>query len=194
MSGTLPRGDRRGFSLVELLQVLVIFSIVMAMVFGLFIQVKRMIERREAYHRLLERTRGALRLVEGAVGNARGWCGGDTLGITILDREDEFKTIRWDPRDSQLTVGDGGPAAGNGRVVRFAIRYRPRSDSAALLPEDELFEALDGDGSGALEGGELARARTAEIVLRLSDRGRAAEMSAVVRLPRPVADTTVPRW
>jgi hypothetical protein len=175
--------------LIELLQVLVIFSIVMAIVFGLFIQIKKMIERREAYHSLLDRTGSTLRQIEHLIVNAQGWCGGDSLGITVLDRDENYRTIKWQIADSQLTV-DGAPVLpGNVKTIRFHLQYRPRADSAGLLPENEWWDWLDSDRSGALEGGELKRTTMVGIELGIRSRNQTAQMKAVLSLPRPIVDT-----
>jgi prepilin-type N-terminal cleavage/methylation domain-containing protein len=188
-----PGRRQCGYSLIELLQVLVIFSIVMAIVFGLFLQIKHTIERREALNTLQDQASAGLHQMEGTITKAAGWVAGDTAGIILKDREDRTRTIRWMEQDSQVTIDGARLFPAPLRVPRFSLHFMPRADSAVMIREEDMFLTLDSDRNGMLEGGELAGARMVEIRLTISLRQQRIELRSMVTLPKPIADTVAER-
>lgn len=180
----------RGYSLIELMQALVIFSIVMVIVFGLFVQVSNTLQKREFRQQLLDESNGALNYLIDGISNAAGWISGDTAGITIIDRSGLAIALNWNQNDSMIHYGDKILPAKGIKVPAFKLFYMPPNDSLSLYPKEEWFDELDFDRNGVLEGTEIKRASTMEISFQTSTKGQNIKLKSSVRLPKPVVDTT----
>jgi prepilin-type N-terminal cleavage/methylation domain-containing protein len=179
-----------GYSLIELMQALVIFSIVMTIVFGLFIQVSKALQKRESRQQLLDESNNALNYLAGSISNSSGWISGDTTGITIIARSGMPVKINWDQRDSVIYYGDKLLLAKGIKVPTVKMLYLPSNASLYLYSKEEWFEELDFDRNGILEGPEIKRASTVEISFQTSTKGQNIKLKSTVRLPKSVADTT----
>lgn len=179
-----------GYSLIELMQALVIFSIVMVIVFGLFIQVSKTLQKREFRQQLLDESNNALNYLAGSISNSSGWISGDTTGITIIDKSGMPVKINWNQKDSMIYYEDKLLIAKGIKVPTFKMLYLPSNDSLYMYPKEEWFEELDFDRNGILEGQEIKRASTLEISFQTSTKGQNIKLKSTVRLPKPVADTT----
>lgn len=175
-----------GFSLIELLQTLVIFSIVMGIIFTLFVQVKRQMEGREGRRKLEERTAGLAESVRSRIERSAGWTRGDSLGLTLVDRAGDAVEVRWMEKDSSLLMGTDKRPAMPVRLYRAKFTYLSRPP--ALGETAQASDGPDLDGNGAIEGEELRNARLVEIRLRTMALGRKTEISATARLPEPIIE------
>jgi len=181
---------RSGFSLIELMQALVIFSIVMAIVFGLFVQVSRTLQKREARQQFLDESNNAMNSMVDKISNSAGWISGDTLSIKLLGKNGLMARLYWNPKDSLLYCDDKVLMDKGIRVSKFGFIYLPSSDSMQSRSKEEWFDELDNDGNGILEAMELNRASNVEITLNSSIQGQGVHLKSAVRLPKPVTDTT----
>lgn len=175
-----------GFSLIELLQALVIFSIVIAVVFSLFIQVRRQLARRERQRTLSDQTGELLDKAGKTIAGAGGWIRGDNAGIYLIGRSGDTIYVRRPAGDSVLIIGRDTLPRKPARLIGFKLTYLSRN--LPLGGEDPEPEDPDQDGNGIIEGLEMKDARIVVINARTMLLERRAELSAAVRLPEPVFD------
>lgn len=181
---------RSGFSLIELIQALVIFSIVMAIVFGLFVQVSRTLQKREARQQFLDEANSAMNSMADKISNSAGWIGGDTLSIRLLGKNGLMSRLYWNPKDSLVYCDDKVLMDKGIKVSKFGFTYLPPNDSMQFHLKEEWFNEMDNDGNGILEAMELNGASNVEITLNSSILGQGVHLKSAVRLPKPVIDTT----
>jgi len=187
--GLLTAQNGRGFTLIELMQSLVIFSIVLAIVFGLFIQIRKVLQRRSDYQLLLDRSSGMLNTMATAIRQSRYWVQGDSTGISVIGRDEEPASYQWRDVDSTLARNGKILHAQDLKVVRFKLAYAAPGDPRCPSDPDDWFRTIDTDASSSLEGDELRNATTLGIVLQTWSRGRTLELTATVPLSKPLTDT-----
>ncbi len=180
----------RGYSLIELMQALVIFSIVMVIVFGIFIQVSKTLQKREFRQQLLDESTNALNYLVDGISNSAGWISGDTTGITIVDKSGLPVRLSWNQRDSVIYYGDRPLPAKGIKVPVFKMLFLPSNDSLYLYPKEEWFDEFDFDRNGILEGTEIKRASNIEISFQTTAQKQNIRLKSSVRLPKPIIDTT----
>lgn len=180
-----------GFSLIELLQVLVIFSIVLGIIFTLFIQVKKQIEGRDSKRRLEEQTASLAESVRSRIERSAGWIGGDSLGMKLVDRAGDTVELRWIEKDSVLLMGSDKRPSMPVRLYQAKFTYLSRPPALGEKVPDS--DDADLDGNGVIEGDELRRARLVEIKLKTAALGRKNEISSTARLPEPIIEGGVQR-
>ncbi|MDI6741059.1 MAG: type II secretion system protein [Candidatus Edwardsbacteria bacterium] len=177
----------KGFSLIELLVSITILGIVMATVFGLFVQITNRIRQRETRQEALTQAERVSDLIAAKISNARGWISGDTLGILLLDGNLDTLRVRWNA-DSGRIYFNATPIDTSGCVTRFRLQYSPKGDTADATPREQWFEELDHDRDGRLEAGELARTSMVLVDIRLKRISQEMSAQKLVRLPKPVID------
>jgi prepilin-type N-terminal cleavage/methylation domain-containing protein len=181
--------NRSGFSLIELIQALVIFSVVMAIVFGLFVQVSRTLQKREARQQLLDEVNSVMNFMAERISNSSGWISGDTLSIRLIGKNGLIARLYWNPKDSLIYYGEKPLSDKGTKVTKCGLTYLPPNDSLQLCSKEEWFDELDSDRNGTLELMELKRASNIEISLITLAKDQQVFLKSTVRLPRPVADT-----
>ncbi|MBI5805540.1 prepilin-type N-terminal cleavage/methylation domain-containing protein [candidate division TA06 bacterium] len=181
---------QKGFSLIELMQTLVIFSLVMAMVFGLFVKIKRTMDQRERRYELFNASQKMAAEVESALKNASGWSWGKPNGICFTGSDDDTVKIVWQARDSMLYWNDKKCFEGNARVTGFQLSFAPGPDSLGLYTAREWFEELDDDRSGVLWGRELNRVKWIKLEMTVAKDAQQFKVERDFRAPPPLIDNT----
>ena len=186
----IMRSWQKGFSLTELMQTLVIFSLVMAMVLGLFVRIKRTMEQRERRHELFNAAQKMSGDIESAIKNATGWSWGKPNGICFTGSDDGTVRIVWQVKDSMLYWNDKICFDGGGRVTDCLFSFAPSPDSIDLRTAPEWFEGLDEDRNGVLWGREMNRAKWLKLEMTVTKGGQQFKVEAGLRLPVPLIDDT----
>ena len=115
--------------MIELMQALVIFSIVIVIVFGLFIQVSKTLQKREFRQQLLDESNRVLNILVDGISNSSGWISGDTSGITIIERNGLPVKLGWNLNDIMIYYDDMPLQAKGVKVPVFKLLYLPSGDS-----------------------------------------------------------------
>lgn len=186
----MMRSRQKGFSLIELIQTLVIFSLVMAVVFGLFVRIKRTMDQRERRHELFNAAQEMAGEIESALKNAAGWSWGKPNGISFTGSDDDTVKIVWQIKDSMLYWNGKKCLDGGARVTDCLFSFAPGPDSLGLHTAREWFEELDDNRSGALWCRELDRAKWLKIEMTVVKGVQQFRVERDFRLPPPLIENT----
>lgn len=181
---------QKGFSLIELMQALVIFSLVMAIVFSLFVKIKRTMDQRERRHELFNVSQKMAGEIESALKNASGWSWGKPTGICFTGSDDDTVKIVWQAGDSMLYWNDKKCFDGNARITGFSLSFAPSPDSLGLYDSQEWFEELDDDRSSVLWASELNRVKWIKLEMTVAKGAQQFKVERDFRLPPPSVENT----
>jgi len=172
------------------MQTLVIFSLVMAVVFGLFVRIKRTMDQRERRHELFNAAQKMSGEIESALKNAAGWSWGKPNGICFTGSDDDTVKIVWQITDSMLYWNGKKCFDGGARVTDCLFSFAPGPDSLGLYAAREWFEELDEDRSGALWGRELSRVKWIKLEMTVAKGAQQFKVERDFRLPPPLIENT----
>jgi prepilin-type N-terminal cleavage/methylation domain-containing protein len=179
---------QRGFSIIELLQAVLIFGMVVAIVFSLFLQIRKSMEKRARRHALLQTTQKAQAGIRRSLQSASGWCWGRPEGICFVGADEDTHEVMWKRNDSML-YWDGQKYFTDGtRMPLCVLAYAPGPDSLDARTPAEWFEELDEDRDGTLRGAELKRARWLKVRMVSARDGQSFSLDGEIKLPVPLID------
>lgn len=154
-----------GWSLLEMIVALTIFGIVMAAIFGVLVPMVRTFNRQQIRHDLFMQTETSLKALDKKVTESFGWLEGDTLRLSVVTTSGDTLSIRRNNIDSMLYINDKTVFPQGFKCIDFKIGYKPMVDSAMAMTFRQSFESADADGNGLIQGTEISKVASLELIL-----------------------------